>query len=216
MTMLRTFAVLPVLLGLALTGTHGQAQEKADGWNPWLADLDAPGPDNRPAPALTADYFPHKPGTTRTETTTRFDKDGKADSVIVKQRQHRDKGVIASRIVKVADSGGGGLSSPDLFPESITLYEVKDGFVRIGYPKDPEKAGSPTEWFEVLKLGAKPGDRWSAYAYKAAGTYKGTPCVVVTSEHAYAIFVKGVGKVLDRSYAKKGEMLVISSEEKYE
>lgn len=219
---MRTLAVPAVLLAVALAGMDSPGRERANDWQPWSADLDPPQPGSRPAPALTADYFPHKPGTTRTETQTFFD-DGKPGSVTVKRSEQRDKGVIASRVVKLMNSGGT-VSSPDLFPESTTAYEVKDGFVRVGYPEDAKKPDSPVKWFQVLKVGAKPGDRWSSVPgktepdteYKAAGAYKGKPCAVIAGERSYTIFVEGFGKALYRSYTKKGEKLIISMEVKHE
>jgi len=114
--------------------------------------------------------------------------------------------------------------SPNEWPESITKYDVKDGFVRIGHPEKSEKPDAPVKWYNVLKVGAKPGDRWSSVPgktefdreYTTSGMYKGKPCVVIAGEGSYTILVEGFGKVLERSYKKKNDKWVVSIEENYE
>jgi len=74
----------------------------------------------------------------------------------------------------------------------------------------------------MLKVGAKPGDRWSSVPgetkpdseYKIAGLYKGRPYAVIVG--SYAIFVEGFGQALMRSYEKKDDKWLLSHEHKYE
>jgi len=227
--------ILGSLVAIAGAAFPAVAQKPADGqgagWQTWLAELDPPGPVSRPAPALTAGYLPHTPDVDRANTTTEFDESGNRDRETLRRCEQRAKGVIASRVVQVETFPTSSRRTcvkfsvaPNEWSESITTYDVTDGFVRIGYPEDAKKPDAPVTCFNVLKVGAKPGDRWGSVPgktevdreYKTYGMYKGKPCVVITGEGSYTILVEGFGKVLERSYKKKGDKWLLSTERKYE
>jgi hypothetical protein len=221
---LKTGQVLKGAGGNEKTSNPSPAPTAGGGWEPWLAEIDPLKP-GAAAPALTADYLPHRPGTARRKTQTVYDDAGKPSSVTVSRLTYRDGGVLASRILSLKNSTGS-VSSPDLFPDGITRHDVKDGFVRVGYPKDDKKPDAEVSWYRPLKVGARVGDRWNQVSggndpanerrYAAAGTYRGKPCAVVAGPRSYTVYAEGVGPMLYRSYQKVGERLVISTEETYE
>lgn len=192
-----------------------------ESWKPWAADLDLP-KAGAAAPALTSDFLPHKPGTTRTKVQTLFGDDGKPSSITTSRLQFRADGILASRIIELKNSTST-IASENLFPESLTRHAERSGFLCIGYPKDPKKPEGETEWFQLVKLGAKPGDRWSEVRgksdetgmreYLAAGTLQGKPCVVIGIGRSYTVYVEGIGERIHRFFQKKGEKWIPSIEE---
>jgi hypothetical protein len=216
-------AVVDLKAGKVVTGKTEKPAAPDESWKPWAAEIEPLKPGGSAA-VVTEEHLPHKPGTTRRRVQTFFEDDGKPSSITTSRLQQRADGVLASKIISLKNSLST-IASEDLFPESITRHAVRNGFICVGYPKDDKKPDAEITWYRILKIGAKPGDRWSQtekddtgsmQEFKAAGTYKGKPCIVVGGARSYSIYVEGVGEVLDRSYKQKDGKWILSTEEKYE
>lgn len=102
---------------------------------------------------LTADYYPHTPGSKRQMLGRLF----LSDTMSVQYRKeyaYGPNGVIDVRWLH--KTGPGGQELPPSKPYKL-LHRVKDGYVEIGEEND---GLNRTVWHPVVKVGGKVGDTW--------------------------------------------------------
>jgi hypothetical protein len=102
---------------------------------------------------LTADFYPHKPGTKQQVIGPLYIAKGQA-ARFRKEYTHESGGVIGVRWLRNAGPQGQDLPIPK---QRKLQHRQKDGFIEIGEENETLKQ---TVWHPVVKLGAKPGDEW--------------------------------------------------------
>ena len=101
---------------------------------------------------LTADFYPHQPGTNRQTLGRLFFKDDLTQ--YRKEFAYQPGGVIQVRWLSMTGPMAKSLPLPK--PYKLT-HRINDGFVEIGEENDGLKK---TVWHPVVKIGAKVGDEW--------------------------------------------------------
>lgn len=118
---------------------------------------------------LSADYYPHLPGTER-----RFKDKGFNP---VKKEWFETKGF--HRMIHHKDGTIETIGPPPINNSVKVKHRQQDGFVELGL--------SDGNWNPVIKIGAKPGDTWERnrrqYTFKEFTTFMGKPCAVVSTEY---------------------------------
>lgn len=114
-----------------------------------------PGTPPATGEVLTAEFYPHKPGTKQQTIGPLNIAKGQA-ARFRKEYTHEAGGVIGVRWVRFAGPQGQDMPMPMPKPKKL-LHRQKDGFVEIG---EENEALKQTVWHPVVKLGAKVGDEW--------------------------------------------------------
>lgn len=102
---------------------------------------------------LTAEFYPHQPGTKQQVIGPLYIAKGQA-ARFRKEYTHEPGGVIAVRWLRNAGPQGQDLPIPK--PRKVQ-HRQKDGFIEIGEENETLRQ---TLWHPVVKLGAKVGDEW--------------------------------------------------------
>ena len=183
---------------------------------------------------LTADFLPHKPGTSRTYDVAMF-VPGSPGKVVRQVWLQKEDGVTQTKTTHVGTLKGGSLFDPvgkntvakweplpRPIPGPVFHQRVSPEFVEIG-EEVAMRQGTETVWQPRLKLGARAGDSWNRshqgteHRFTLVGfeQHDGLSAAVITETITPAdstpplevrrVYVQGVGEVERREWRRMSE-----------